>query len=86
MNHKKIITYGVVVLILSILIGIVGGVWGITSSFAGMKTNEGAGISVVAQGIEFAVMSTTISILGSLVGVILIIVGGVKGSKKSELK
>ncbi len=69
---------GVVLLIVSILIGLSGTIWGIFSSFDALRFNENAGIGAVGDGIRNALVSTIVSIIGSAIGVIIIIVGAIK--------
>ena len=74
---------GVVLLTVSILIGLGGTIWGIYSSFDALHTNESAGIGAVGGGIQNALVSTIVSIIGSAIGIILIIVGAIR-SRRSD--
>lgn len=82
MSYKKLIYSGIIIILASFLIGILGAFWGIHNSFDALRTNETASIDAVGAGIEKALLSTIISIIGLFVGLILIIVGGVKANRQ----
>lgn len=86
MNHKKLIYIGIIILSSSIIIGTIGTVWGIFGSFQGLRVSETAGIGAVSAGIESAILFTVFSIVGTVSGLILIIVGIVKGRRNELLK
>lgn len=86
MNHKKMIYVGIAILSSSVIIGTLGTVWGIFSSFQGLRVSETAGISAVSSGIESAILFTVFSVAGTIFGVILIIVGIVKNRRNESLK
>lgn len=79
MNYRKWLYNGTIIFVISILVGILGTIWGIYSSFDALKTSEGAkGIDDVGTGIENAVFAGAFSLIGGLIGLILITIGGVK--------
>jgi biopolymer transport protein ExbB/TolQ len=85
MNYKKWLFSGIIIFIVSILVGILGTVWGIYNSFDALKTNEGAsGIGEVGAGLENAVFASAFSLIGSLIGLILIVIGGVKAYRQRK--
>lgn len=86
MNHKKLIYIGIAILSSSIIVGTLGTIWGIFSSFQGLRVSETAGIGAVSSGIESAILFTFFSIVGTVSGLILIIVGIVKGRRNESLK
>jgi len=61
-----------------LLIGHGGTGWGIYSSFDSLKLNENAGIGAVGAGIFLALVFTTLGLVGSLVGCLLIVFGRAK--------
>lgn len=88
MNYKKLLYIGVFIILVSILIGVIGTLWGIIYSFVALESAETVGIGEVGAGIEYALFFTVISIIGSVVGSILAVFGGVKlqRNKKSQTK
>lgn len=59
-------------------IGFFGAFFGVYSSFAALEGAESAGIGAVGDGIRNALVSTVIGLAGSIVGVVLFVVGTVK--------
>ena len=84
MNYKKWLYLGIIILISSFLAGILGTVWGIYSSFDALKTIETTGISSVSVGIENALFWTVFSVIGCVIGLIIIIIGGIKTYRQSK--
>ncbi|HSK74125.1 MAG TPA: MotA/TolQ/ExbB proton channel family protein [Pyrinomonadaceae bacterium] len=85
MNYKKWLFGGAVLFLGSIVVGILGTVWGIYSSFKVLGNSE-AGIGSVGAGIENALIFTVFAIIGSIVGMILMIIGGIKAYRQSKMK
>lgn len=86
MNHKKLIYLGIAILSSSIIIGTLGTVWGIFSSFQGLRVSESAGIGAVSSGVASAILFTVFAIVGIVSGLILIIVGILKERRNESLK
>lgn len=72
---SRITLIGIVVATLSPLVGIAGTIWSIYRSFAAIVRNESAGIGVVGVEIQIALIFTILGILGTIVGVLLIVFG-----------
>ena len=66
---------GIVLVILSPLVGIAGTIWSIYGSFEALERNESAGIGAVGAEIQGALIFTICGILGTIVGVLLIVFG-----------
>lgn len=86
MNYKKWLFSGAILFLGSFLVGILGTVWGIYGSFEALENNETAGIGSVSVGIENALIFTVFAIIGSIVGMILMIFGGIKAYRQSKMK
>lgn len=84
MRKYRIMILGFVVLIVSILVGILGVYFGLGSSFGSMKSAETAGITTVSKGIFSSMISLFFLIIGSILGLTLIVVGGIKANKDSK--
>ena len=79
MHYKKWLWSGIIVFILSVLVGVVGTVGGIFGSFYALQTNDGTQpIDDVGAGIQNAFYSNIFSAIGIVIALILIAVGGVK--------
>lgn len=72
---SRITFVGIVLVIISPLLGIAGTIWGIYGSFEALETNESAGIGAVGAEIQKALVFTICGILGTVVGVLLIVFG-----------
>lgn len=72
---------GVVVALLSCLLGIGGTIWNISASFSSLEKSESAGIGAVGADIERALIFTIVSIVGLLIGILLILVGAISHRK-----
>lgn len=83
-NYKTWLYSGVAILIISLVGGLGGAFWGISSSFSALKMNESAGIGAVGAGIYTALVLNIIFVLTGLVGMILLVIGGIKGYKDSR--
>ena len=83
-NYKTWLYSGIVILVISFIGGLVGVIWGISSSFSALKTNESAGIGAVGDGIYMALIFNIIFVLTGLVGMIFLVIGGIKGYKHSR--
>lgn len=84
-SYKKWLYGGVAVFVISLVGAIVGVYWGISSSFSAIKMNESAGIGTVgAGGIEKALIFTVLFLFTGLVGMILLVIGGIKGYRHSR--
>ena len=81
MKSPKLISIGLVLLMVSILVGLGGTVWGIYRSFGSMVTNESAGIGAVGAGIFEALIFSIVGLIGFLAGVALIIVSLVRSRR-----
>ena len=72
---SKITVLGIVLVILSPLVGIAGTVWSIYGSFDALAKSEGAGIGSVGAQIQLAIVFSIAGILGTIIGVLIIIIG-----------
>ena len=72
---SKLTIAGIAAVIICPLVGLGGTVWNIYGSFDLIKTNESAGIGAVGGAIFEALLFCLLGIFGSLVGLIMIIVG-----------
>lgn len=81
MKDRKLIPTGLVLLIASVVVGLLGTVWGISRSFGSMVTNESAGIGAVGGGIFEALIFSIVGIIGFLAGLALIIVSLVRSRR-----
>lgn len=81
MKDRKLIPTGLVLLIVSVVVGLLGTVWGISRSFGSMVTNESAGIGAVGGGIFEALIFSIVGIIGFLAGLALIIVSLVRSRR-----
>jgi len=85
MNYKKLLYGGIIVFIVSTLVGILGTLWGIYNSFDALKTNDGAsGLGNVQAGLNNAFIASAFWLIGSLIGLILIVIGGVKAYRQNK--
>lgn len=84
MNHKKWLYSGIAVFIVTTLIGILGTFWGVYSSFDALERAENSGIGPVSAGIQNALIFTIVGLLGSTIGIALIVVGGIKVYRQSK--
>lgn len=83
-NYKKWLYTGIASLVISLVGGFVGVIWGISSSFSALEMNESAGIGAVGNGIYMALIFNILFVFTSLVGMILLVIGGIKGYKHSR--
>ncbi len=84
MTYRKWIYPGIIVFVLSIVVGFGGTIWEINGSFGALKGSESAEIGQVGAGIKNAVLFTVISLIGSITGVFLIGVGIVKARRNNN--
>lgn len=78
MNYRKWLYSGITIFIVSVLIGVVGTVQGVYSSFDALERAESAGIGPVGAGIQNALIFTIVGLVGSALGLILLGVGALK--------
>lgn len=83
-NYKKWLYGGVAVLVISLVGGMVGVYWGISSSFSALEMNESASIGAVGDGIYTALIFNILFLLTGLAGMILLVIGGIKGYRHSR--
>lgn len=84
-NYKKWLYSGIAILVISLVGGFVGVYWGISSSFSALEMNESAGIGAVgAADIYTALIFTILFIFTGSVGMILLVIGGIKGYRRSR--
>ena len=84
MKGNRWLIFGIVIFLGSVLIGILGTIQGILSSFVALDQAENVGIGAVSSGIESALLFTVISLIGSLFGIALVAIGGVKAYRHSK--
>ena len=84
MSYKKWLFSGIIIFVGSLLLGFLGMIWGIHNAFDALRTNETAGIGQVGVGIETALISTVVSIIGIIIGLVLIIFGIVKAKQNKD--
>ncbi|HMT07715.1 MAG TPA: hypothetical protein PKA82_06895 [Pyrinomonadaceae bacterium] len=81
-SSRKFILIGVVIAVVSCLVGLGGVIWNISASFSALETPEIRGIGAVGGGgIERALIFTILSIVGLLIGILLVLVGGISHRK-----
>lgn len=84
MNYKKWLYSGIAIFVGSLLVGILGTIYGVYDSFDALKRSGDEGIGVVGADIQNALIFTTAGIVGSVLGTALISVGGVKAYRGSK--
>ena len=84
MNYKKWLYTGLGIFVGSGLLGFLVPLWGISSSFKALETNESASIGAVQGGIEIALYSTIFFMITGGVGVILFVIGCVKAYRNAR--
>lgn len=84
MNYKKWLFSGILVFVGSSLIGTAGTFWGVYATFDAAEKAEITGMAPVVSATESALAFTVGGIAGSVVGILIIIVGGVKAYRKSK--
>mgnify|MGYP001300200643 CR=1 FL=1 len=83
MNYKKWLYIGLVILSVSPVAGIIGAAWSVRGAFEALTSAENAGIGPVGANIEQALAFAIAGLIGSAVGVGLMIYAGVKMRNKS---
>ena len=83
-NYRKWLYSGVAVPVISLVGGIVGVYWGISSSFSALEMNESVSLGAVGDGIYTALFFNILFISTGLVGMILLVIGGIKGYRHSR--
>lgn len=73
MKSRKLILIGIVLLIVSVVVGFVGTMWGMSRSLGWKVPNESAGIGAVGGGIFEALMFSIVGIIGFVAGAVLVI-------------
>ena len=82
MNYRKLLYSGIIVSVVSPLIGLAGAGWKIYGSFISLGKNESAGIGAIGADIQGALIFSIIGIVGALVGIGMVIYAGVKLRKR----
>jgi biopolymer transport protein ExbB/TolQ len=72
---------GLAVLVLSPVVGLAGTAWSIYSSFGALEAAENAGIGAVGDQIGNAVLFTVGGLVGTAIGLLLIILGRSKADR-----
>lgn len=86
-NYKKWLVSGTAIFIGSNIAGVIGAIWGISSSFEALKTNETASIGAVGGGIEKALFFTVFFLITGFLGLVILIIGLLKMRRfKKSLK
>ncbi len=84
-NYRKWLYSGIAILVISLVGGFVGVIWGISSSFSAIIMNESRGVGAVGGGNIFTALIFTILVLFTgLVGMTLLVIGGIKGYRHSR--
>lgn len=83
-NYKKWLYSGLAIVVVSMLGAVIGVVWGMSSSFAALKTNESAGLGAVSSGIYTALIFNILFLVTGLIGIIVSVIGGIKGYRQSK--
>jgi hypothetical protein len=78
MNYKKLLYVGLAVLLISIVVGLAGTAWNIYGSFDALDTAESVGIGPVGAAIERALAFSVLSVIGSIIGIGLMIFAAIK--------
>ncbi len=72
---------GLAILVLSPVVGLAGTAWSIYSSFSALESAENAGIGAVGDEIGKAILFTVGGLVGSVIGLLLIIRGRSKANR-----
>ncbi|MGQ0542699.1 MAG: MotA/TolQ/ExbB proton channel family protein [Blastocatellia bacterium] len=83
-SYKKWLYSGIAILAISLVGGLAGALWGISSSFSALEMNETASIGPVGDGIYTALIFNILFVCTGLVGMILLVIGGIKGYRHSR--
>jgi len=78
---QKRIVVGVAIFLFSVVVGFGGTALSIHKSFDSLKFNETPGIGAVGGWIYAALFATILGLIGSVIGVVLVIAGIMKGRK-----
>jgi len=79
---QKWIVSGTGILLVSLVTGVGGTAWFIHKSFDSLRFNETAGIGAVGGALfEALLVTVVVGFIGSLAGILIVIVGVVKGRK-----
>lgn len=84
MSYKKWIYSGLAIFAGSVAAGVIGTLWGISSSFRALETNETASIDAVRGGIEWAFFSPILFACTALIGLVFVVVGSVRSYRHSQ--
>lgn len=76
--------FGVVVIVLSLVLGMGGTVWSIFAAFDGLATAENAGIGSVGDSIRNALVFTVGGLVGTIIGALMLIFGRAKSSQSTR--
>jgi len=77
----KLQLIGVLLFVIFILGGIIGTFYGIYSSFGALDSAEHGGIGPVGDGLRTAIIFAIVAIVGSVIGIILFVVGTINRRK-----
>lgn len=82
MNPRKMIYVGIFVVVASVLMPSIFGLWAFYNAFQALRTAETAGIGAVGGMFEVAMFGGLFMIIGILTGTILILVGNYKNKRQ----
>lgn len=77
---------GIAVLVLSPIVGLAGTAWSIYSSFGALEAAENSGIGPVGDQIGNAMLFTVGGLVGSAIGLLLIILGRTKTDRAERIQ
>ncbi len=84
MKLTRVQFIGLFLFVVSTLGGLIGTFYGIYSSLAGLDAAESAGIGAVGDGIQNALISSAAGFIGSILGILLLVIGTIKRSKSTS--
>ena len=84
MTSKKLLYIGLVIFCLSTIIGILGILWAMFDFLGSPRTNATTGIEAWGKGVFTAMIINVIAAFGTIIGLIMMIIGGIKLSQESK--
>jgi hypothetical protein len=84
MNPRKMIYGGILVIVTSIFITSLFGLWAFYNGFQSLRTNQTAGLGAISGMFDTAIFGGLFMIPGILIGTILIIIGNYKKGPQTK--
>ena len=80
--YKNWLFSGTAVFFISLVAAVLGTVWNIRDSFDSMVKNESAGTGAVGAGIQYALLSSVLGLVGCTIGIVLVLIGVYKARRR----